>query len=139
MTTPAGSGGQPRVSVELSVLGYRLSVLKFQQLPAELTSQGFFFIARTDDELSVVCETGKAPAGALACEEGWRALKVAGPLDFGLVGILANLSSALANAGIALFAVSTYDTDYILIKEDCLPTAIQALRAAGCRCRGDAC
>ena len=64
-------------------------------------------------------------------ERGWRAICVAGPLDFALVGVLASLSGTLASAGVSIFAISTFDTDYILVKEDMLGAAREALAAAG--------
>jgi hypothetical protein len=67
------------------------------------------------------------------CERGWRALKVQGPLDFGLTGILDALTDPLARAGISLFAVSTFDTDYLMVKEASLEEVLQALNAAGHR------
>ena len=73
----------------------------------------------------------KTAAAVLQCERGWRALKICGVLDFALVGILAKISSLLANAGISIFAVSTYNTDYILIKESHLQKAAAALRTNG--------
>jgi uncharacterized protein len=82
----------------------------------------FVSITRTRDELSIVCE---APAGE------WRCLKVQGPLDFSLVGILASLAEPLAKAGVPIFVISTFDTDYILVKADNLERAIEALRSAG--------
>jgi hypothetical protein len=87
-------------------------------------------LTRTADELSVVCAADAAPSGVRA-ESGWRAFKVLGPLDFALVGILAQLAGVLAQAGVSLFAISTYDTDYILVKEDMLGRALAALREAG--------
>ena len=117
--------------IRLSVLGYRLSVCKCTEVPADLLSGGFCSIARTDDEISVVCETANVPERPISREDGWRAFKVEGPLDFSLVGILANISRALADAGVGLFAVSTYNTDYILVKKENLLRALEALRAAG--------
>jgi hypothetical protein len=87
-------------------------------------------ITRTSDELSIVCRVADAPPAAQV-EPGWRALQVAGPLDFALTGILAAIADPLAAAGISLFAVSTYDTDYVLVRETALPAAVAALRAAG--------
>jgi hypothetical protein len=84
----------------------------------------------TPDELSLVLPEDAAPAGA-AIEAGWRALRVAGPLDFSLTGILASLADPLAQAGVSIFAISTYDTDYLLIREVALTEALTALRAAG--------
>jgi len=118
--------------LRLAVLAPEFSVCKFAAMPEELLERGFCFVVRTDEELSVVCETARVGEGTLAREDGWRAFKVCGPLDFGLVGILAKISAALADAGVPLFAVSTYDTDYILVKAEKLDTAIIALRAQGC-------
>ncbi|SHF34992.1 ACT domain-containing protein [Streptoalloteichus hindustanus] len=91
---------------------------------------GLVSVTRSPDELSVVCPEGHAPAGARV-EGDWRVLTVRGPLDFALTGILANLSGALADAGVALFAVSTFDTDHVLVREKDLATAVAALRSAG--------
>jgi len=99
-------------------------------IPQEVTRAGFFAITRTDEELSIV-----APARIAVPSErsdpGWACLKVDGPLDFSLVGILSGLSTALAEAGISLFALSTFDTDYILVKAEKLAGACQALKARG--------
>lgn len=95
-------------------------------------SRPFHFFARTDREISLVCPAEFAPSDALACDSGWRALRVAGTLDFSLVGILARLSALLAEAGVGIFAVSTYDTDYILTKAENYERALAALRAGGC-------
>lgn len=89
-------------------------------------------VTRTRDELSVVCRADAVPDG-VRCEPGWRCLKVVGPLDFALTGIMAALTAPLAAAGIALFAVSTYDTDYLMVKADTLDRAVDALRGAGHR------
>ena len=117
--------------MRLEVLGPAFSVCKVCKITGEMLSADFCFAARTDRELSLVCPQQDAPPDALAREDGWRAFRVAGTLDFGLVGILARLSSALAGAGIGLFAVSTYDTDYILVKRENLDRAVAALKAAG--------
>jgi hypothetical protein len=87
-------------------------------------------VTRTRDELSIVCRAAAVPEGVRA-EVGWRCLKVQGPLDFGLTGILAALTAPLAAAGIAIFAVSTFDTDYLLVKAENLDRAIDVLRGAG--------
>lgn len=120
------------VRLQLIALDCVLSVCKYDNVPEGLAGGGFCCVTRTDEELSVVCETGAVPAGAIAREDGFRALKVQGPLDFGLVGILAKISTALAEANVPLFAISTYDTDYILVKEENLDTAIAALRQENC-------
>lgn len=91
----------------------------------------FTFTARTDEERSLVCPTAQTPKDTLAREDGWRALRVVGALDFGLVGVLAGLASPLAAAGIPIFALSTYNTDYLLLKADCLDRARAVLAGAG--------
>jgi hypothetical protein len=88
--------------------------------------QPFLSITRTADELSIVCEESLAPAGAKV-QPGWRAFKVEGPLDFSLTGIMATLAAPLATAKISLFAVATFDTDYLLVSERDLEAAIAAL------------
>ena len=93
--------------------------------------EGFFSLSAAEGEISLVCETKNAPEKFLAREDGWRAFGVVGPLDFSLVGILAELSSLLAEKGIPIFALSTYDTDYILVKHECFESAALAFRAAG--------
>jgi hypothetical protein len=98
--------------------------------PWALAASGFVSITRTADEVSIVCAETTVPEGTRA-SRGWRCLRVAGPLDFALVGVLASLASPLADAGISIFAVSTYDTDYLLVREPDLIAAIQTLRRAG--------
>lgn len=97
----------------------------------------FCFIGKTDQELSLVCPAGYVPAETIAREEGWRGLRVEGTLDFSLVGVLSDISSRLAAAGISIFAVSTFDTDYILVKEAQFIPALKTLRSAGYQLKGD--
>jgi hypothetical protein len=88
----------------------------------------FVFVGKTDDELSLVCRTDAVPTGIIARDDGWRAIKIRGVLDFSLCGILAGIASVLADAHISIFAVSTYNTDYILLKKENLEAAESALR-----------
>ena len=88
----------------------------------------FVSVSRTAEELSIVCSAGDVPAEVTA-ERDWRAFKVEGPLDFALTGVLARLAAPLAEAGISLFAVSTYDTDYLLVREAALGQAARVLAA----------
>ncbi len=115
----------------LRVLSEPLMVARLapnHSLPPE--GRGFWSVTRTREELSLVCTAGAVPAGAT--QEGpFRALMVQGPLDFSLVGILANLSGALAEARVSLFAISTFDTDYLLVRAEQLDTAREALTYAG--------
>lgn len=90
---------------------------------------------RTDDELSVVCDEAAVPAGVRA-ERGWRALRLRGPIPFEETGVLASLLAPLAAAGVSIFALSTYDTDVVLVKADALAEAVGALREAGVAVEG---
>jgi hypothetical protein len=99
-------------------------------VPAWALAAPFFSLTRTAHELSVVCSAEAAPAD-LPAERGWRCLQVAGPLDFSLVGILASLLAPLQAAGVSVFVISTYDTDYLMLKQEQLGRALAALRAAG--------
>jgi uncharacterized protein len=90
----------------------------------------FVSVTRTHDELSVVCPEGLVPEGT-KCDSGWRVLQVAGPLEFSLTGVLAAIATPLANAGIGIFAIATFDTDYVLLKEENLARATEALHGAG--------
>jgi hypothetical protein len=87
-------------------------------------------VTRTPSELSIICPAGLAPEGA-SVEPGWRLLTVRGPLAFTLTGIIAALASELAAAGVALFSLSTFDTDHVLVKACDLDRAVAALRASG--------
>lgn len=87
-------------------------------------------VTRTRDELSIVCRADAIPDG-VEREGGWRCLRVKGPLDFSLTGVFARIAQPLADAGISLFAVMTYDTDYVMVKDDRLSGAVQALMDAG--------
>lgn len=112
----------------LSILPQGFSVCKVDTLEGVDLGRPFLFLARTDDELSLVCETAVVPEGTLVREDGWRALKIIGPLDFGMVGVIARISGLLAEAKISLFVVSTYDTDYVLIKDGMFDAAVSLLR-----------
>jgi hypothetical protein len=99
-------------------------------IPAWAAAGRFFSITRTDQELSIVCLQSSVPDG-IRCERDWRCLQVAGPLPFTMVGVLHSLVEPLARAGISLFALSTFDTDYLLVKAADLARTIDALRQHG--------
>lgn len=99
-------------------------------VPSWASSAPFFSITHTADELSVVCPQSVVPDG-VRCERGWRSLRVAGTLSFSMIGIVASLVMPLAEAGISVFVVSTFDTDYLLVKESDLERALMALTAVG--------
>lgn len=90
----------------------------------------FLSITRTTNELSIVCDQAVVPDG-VRCERDWRCLKLAGPIPFTTVGVLASLVTPLADAGISVFAISTFDTDYVLVKVEQFEKAVEALRQAG--------
>ena len=89
----------------------------------------YTFLSCTEDEISLTCPEEKAPENCLSREDGWRCFQVEGPLDFSLVGIMARISGALAEAGIPLFAISTYNTDYIFVKEEQFEQAMERVEA----------
>jgi hypothetical protein len=124
-----------RGKVSLVVLSETFAICRLdpgQPIPtwAEAPRGRIFSATATPDELSLILEDTEAPANA-KCERGWRTFMVKGPLDFNQVGIVAGLSGALADAGISIFALSTYDTDYVMVKQGDLQRATQALRQAG--------
>jgi len=117
----------------LSVLPDQLGVCRLgpdDAFPDWVFDSPFFSITRTPEELSVVCIEGIIPPGC-RCEMAWRCLKVRGPLAFNQTGVLAALTVPLAKAGISVFSLSTYDTDYLLVKDHDLDKAIMVLYAQG--------
>jgi hypothetical protein len=120
-------------ALDLTLLPGRLAVCRLlpeAPLPAPAAALPLWSVTRTAEELSLILPEAAVPAGARA-ETGFRALKVEGPLAFSAVGILAGLTRALAAAGVSLFALSTFDTDYLLVREGDLERATTALAAAG--------
>ena len=117
--------------MQIEFLNTDFSVCKVHRVPEYLLSDRFCFVGKTDEELSLVCETSKVPENALAREDGWTAFRISGVLDFSLVGILAPIAKILADEKIGIFAVSTYNTDYVLIKKEHAEKAAQALARAG--------
>lgn len=99
---------------------------KDEAIPGWAINSDFYSVAKTMDELSIVCSQDSIP-NEVNCEKDWRVLKVEGPLDFSLIGILSSISTILAQESISIFAISTYDTDYILIKSDNIDKAIDVL------------
>ena len=93
----------------------------------------FFFIGKTDEEISLVCKTEDTPAGTIEREDGWNGFRIQGILDFSLIGILSKLSTILAENEIGIFAVSTYNTDYILVKSENFEKAMSVLEEQGYR------
>jgi hypothetical protein len=121
------------MGLRMSVAAMNLAIARLEAgtaVPAWAMAGGFFSITRTPDELSVVVEHARIPSGAPA-DGGWCALKIEGPLPLSAVGVLHSITGPLARAGINIFAISTHDTDYLLVKAETLERAVQALSAAG--------
>jgi hypothetical protein len=95
--------------MELDILNKAFTICKLPEDSPGKPRDGFFFLSRTDDELSLVCETSFVPERTLARDDGWRGFRIRGVLDFSLIGILADISGRLAREGISIFAVSTYN------------------------------
>ena len=117
--------------MQLKKLPYNLSVCKVKNIVDINLEAEFFFIGRTDDEISLVCTTEQVPAETIEQDDGWRGFRIQGVLDFSLIGILSKLSGILAENKIGIFAVSTYNTDYILVKEENFDRAMKVLEDAG--------
>ena len=117
--------------MKLEALAQDFSVCKVRDMASVRWEEGFCFFGKTDAELSLVCETRFAPAATVAREDGWKGVRVAGAMEFSLVGVLARLSSVLARREIPIFAVSTYDTDYIFVKAHDFQKAMDAFAAEG--------
>lgn len=122
--------------MRLTILQPVFFILKLppdEPVPSWLPDNGPFFVARTDEELSIVCPSGALPSGAsfADAEHGWKCIKVEGVLDFSLTGILSSLAAPLAENGISLFAVSTFNTDYLLVKSGDIGKAKAVLEKAG--------
>ncbi len=122
----------------LSLLPVKLAICRLgpdPEAPSWASGNCFLSITRTEDELSVVCAEAGVPE-EVKSNRGWRCFKVAGPLDLALTGVLASLTNPLAQARINIFAISTYDTDYLLVKEENLVHAAEVLTRAGHRVVG---
>lgn len=122
------------MQLTLKILPETFAICRFNNsasIPNWVYKEGFYSITRTKDELSIVCIQDNVDEKVDKVERDWRVLKVVGPLDFSLVGIIANLSSVLANGGVSIFVISTFDTDYILVKEKNLEKAREVLYQAG--------
>lgn len=116
--------------MKLKILEPEFSVCQTEDLSLVRFDSDFCFLSKTDDELSLVCPARDVPENTVKREDGWKAMKIEGVLDFSLIGILSGISFVLAENKIGIFVVSTYNTDYILVKSENLHRAIDVLRAA---------
>ena len=116
--------------MQLKIINDYFSVCKVKDYSQVTWESEFVFIGKTDEECSLVCQTDLVPENVLERDDNWKAFRVQGVLDFSLIGILSHLSGLLAQNNISIFAVSTYNTDYILIKEEQFDYAITVLKQA---------
>ena len=117
--------------MELKRIDHKLTVCKVPEASNINLDADFYFIGKTDEELSLVCKTEDTPKNTVERDAGWRCFRVQGVLDFSLIGILSKLSGILAEHKIGIFAVSTYNTDYILVKEENYERALSVLASEG--------
>lgn len=119
--------------MELKKIEKEFSVCKVNDISVIDFTDEFCFIGKTDEELSLVCSTERVPVNTIERDDGWKAFRIQGVLDFSLIGILSRISAILAENKIGIFAVSTYNTDYILVKKENYQRALEALETAGYR------
>lgn len=117
--------------MELKIINQDFSICKVEDLSQIDYSDKFCFISKTDEELSLVCSTNSVPENAIECDNGWKAFRIQGVLDFSLIGILSRISTLLAENRIGILAMSTYNTDYILTKEENFDKSIKILERDG--------
>jgi hypothetical protein len=123
--------GMMPIQINLSLLEGEFSVCKVEDYSQTDVSRPFVFTASTDEEYSLVCPSGLVPGNTVARNDGWRAFRIEGILDFSLTGILSRISSVLAENSIGIFAVSSFNTDYILVRTSDLDKAVHVLSHAG--------
>lgn len=117
--------------LKIDILKDDFTVCKLKELPQRQISEKFCFLSVTDSEISLVCPKGLVPENTEAREDSWRGFRICGTLDFSLIGILADISGLLAQKKISVFAVSTYDTDYIFTKSESFSAALKTLSENG--------
>lgn len=125
---------EPPAGLTLDLLDGRYAICRLdpgEVVPAWAWTGPLASVTRTLSELSIVCADAAVPATLEHVERGWCALRVAGPLDFGMVGVMARLTAPLAEAGVSVLALATFDTDYLLVRQPDLSRSIAALGAAG--------
>ncbi len=126
--------GNNRIKIDdkitLQLIDERFSVCQITDAGQVDLSLPFTFLSTTDEEISLVCQESLLPCNTIAREDGWRCLKIEGVLDFSLVGIIAKISKLLADAGVPIFVISTFNTDYILVREALLERTLRAIERA---------
>lgn len=117
--------------LKIKVLQQDFSICKITDASGVDFTNAFCFLSKTDEELSLVCDASKVPNNATIVDDGWNCFRIQGEMDFGLVGILAKIATLLADNLIPIFAISTYNTDYILVKKEKFEEAISILQTNG--------
>ncbi len=119
------------MELELKKLSYQFSICKLSNIADIELEKEFVFVGKTDEELSLVCKTEDVPGKVIDRDDGWRGFRIQGVLEFSLIGILSKITGILAENNIGIFAVSTFNTDYILVKEENFDKAMHVLEEAG--------
>lgn len=117
--------------MEIKKIDHNFSVCQVEDYSLVNLNSEYSFIGKTDEEKSLVCITDEVPANVIQRDDGWKAFRIQDVLDFSLIGILAKIAAALADNGISIFAVSTYNTDYVLMKKENYQKALDVLKALG--------
>ena len=117
--------------MEIKKIDHNFSVCQVEDYSLVNLNSEYSFIGKTDEEKSLVCITDEVPANVIQRDDGWKAFRIQGVLDFSLIGILAKIAAALADNGVSIFAVSTYNTDYVLMKKENYQKALDVLKALG--------
>ena len=117
--------------MEIKKIDHNFSVCQVEDYSLVNLNSEYSFIGKTDEEKSLVCITDEVPANVIQQDDGWKAFRIQGVLNFSLIGILAKIAAALADNGISIFAVSTYNTNYVLMKKENYQKALDVLKALG--------
>ena len=117
--------------MEIKKIDHNFSVCQVEDYSLVNLNSEYSFIGKTDEEKSLVCITDEVPANVIQQDDGWKAFRIQGVLNFSLIGILAKIAAAMADNGISIFAVSTYNTDYVLMKKENYQKALDVLKALG--------
>ena len=118
--------------MELEIIEKSFNICKVKSLEQIDFSREYVFLSKTPDEISLVCEADYTPPGVIITESDWKALRVSGVLDFDMIGVIAKITNILTDEKVSIFVISTYNTDYILIKEKDFDKGIRALLQSGC-------
>lgn len=117
--------------MEIKKFNQNFSVCQVKDYSLTNLDSEYCFVGKTDEEKSLVCITSEVPENTIQRDDGWKAFRIQGVLDFSLIGILAKIATVLADNGISIFAVSTYNTDYVLIKKENYQKALDILQTTG--------